>query len=93
MSFVSFIRIIFHIYLLVKAGSLSTKIPTVEGPEGEQLYNFFSKPSQIMQNRFRTYKKCNNLKVCCELKAHANGNQGFFPKSINFPFLFLRFAR
>lgn len=35
-SFTDFIRIIFHIHLLVKAGSLSTKIPTAEGPEGEE---------------------------------------------------------
>lgn len=46
-----------------------------------------------MQSRFPTYKKYHNLEVCCELKACANGNQGFFPESIKFPFLFLRFAR
>lgn len=35
-SFTNFISIIFHIHLPVETGSLTTKIPTVEGPEGEE---------------------------------------------------------
>lgn len=35
-SFTNFISIIFHIHLPVETASFSTKIPTVEGPEGEE---------------------------------------------------------
>lgn len=35
-SFTNFISIIFHIHLPVETASFSAKIPTVEGPEGEE---------------------------------------------------------
>lgn len=61
-SFTNFISIIFHIHLPVETGSFSTKIPTVEGPEGKDWYNIFLKPFKLCKEDFQHIKSVISLK-------------------------------